>query len=229
MYYSKVYKTGLENNIGYLSTDVELLTLKYNLHEFMPVPLCSDYLVADSNNQNQCPYDGSYGFSVNYKLPSAGEQSTSWLASGWAGSGIMRIYAEEDESMLIGECTFSMKTYVTPSQTRGFMQAPSAAATVGIVLGALAAVALVCLYCYCCISKRKVAQESSGDDKTVTKDDLSTFFKRLDDEKSQILSAAASVRDAASVSLRDAVSVKMIEPSKPHSLTTRSVVSEMAI
>src|SRR3569832_1513339 len=122
----------------------------------MPVPLCSDALVASASNSNQCPGDGSYGFSVSYELPSAGEQSTSWLASGWAGSGIIRMYAADDDTMLIGECTFNLKTYVTPAETKsGFFQTPSAAATVGIVLGALAAVALLSLWCYCCAKKRR--------------------------------------------------------------------------
>jgi hypothetical protein len=145
----------MENNVGYMSTDVELMTLKYNFQDMMPVPLCSESLQAGENNQGDCPADGTYAFAVSYDLPSAGDQSTSWLASGWAGSGVIRMYAEEDESMMIGECTFNLKTYVTPTAEKGFLQTPSAAATVGIVLGALAAVALVCLWCYCCARKKK--------------------------------------------------------------------------
>lgn len=213
VYYNKVYKTGIYDNIGYITTDIELLTLQYNLHEMMPIPLCSDSLTAGSNNQNACPGDGSYGFSFSYKLPSAGEKSTSWLASGWAGSGIMRIYAEQDESMKIGECTFDLKTYVTPTADQGFFQAPSAAATVGIVLGGLAAIALVCLYCYCCAKKRKqkLADEEK-ETKTISPDDLSTFFKRLDEEAKSI--AAASIAGA-----RETLSVVHI-PSRPAETST---------
>lgn len=179
-----MYNTGLENNVGYMSTDVDLLTLKYNFHDMMPVPLCSDYLVAGDSNAGQCPADGSYAFAVSYELPSAGDQSTSWLASGWTGSGVIRMYAEDDETMLIGECSFNLKTYVTPSSEKtGFFQTPSAAATVGIVLGAFVAVALVGLWCYCCAKKRRQKiQENPEDMKSITKDDLSTFFKRLDDD-----------------------------------------------
>jgi hypothetical protein len=177
-----------------MTADLELLTLQYNLFEMLQVPLCSDYLTADADNQNQCPGSGSYDFSITYKLPSAGQESTSWLASGWAGSGIVRIYAEQDTSMLIGQCTFTMKTYVTPSASSSLPYTPTAAETVGIVLGALAVVALACLWCYCC--RRKRAQKTTMSDtktitdvkSTVTPEDVASFFKRMDDEQKSMMS-----------------------------------------
>lgn len=166
-----------------MTTDVSLLTLNYNFFELMPINLCSDYLAENENNEGGCPADGSYDFSVTYGLPSAGEESTSWLASGWAGSGVIQIFATEDGSTLIGECTFNLKTYVTPSADKGVFQTPSAAVTVGIVLGALAVFALVCLYCYCCCRKRR-RQRTSNDNKSTGGETSSfSFFRRMDDKK----------------------------------------------
>jgi hypothetical protein len=197
-----------------MSTDVELMTLKYTFQDMMPVPLCSEYLTAGENNGGECPADGTYAFSVSYDLPSAGEQSTSWLASGWAGSGSIRMYAEEDESMLIGDCTFNLKTYVTPTAEKGFFQTPSAAATVGIVLGTLAAVALLCLWCYCCAKKKKQKVTGSADDtkSVVTKDDLSTFFKRLDEDNKSRMSAAPTYYPAPSVAAGSAYPASVMPP-----------------
>lgn len=206
----------MENNVGYMSTDVELMTLKYNFQDMMPVPLCSETLVAGENNQGDCPADGTYAFAVSYDLPSAGDQSTSWLASGWAGSGVIRMYAEEDESMLIGDCSFNLKTYVTPTAEKGFLQTPSAAATVGIVLGALAAVALVCLWCYCCARKKKQKQkitENPEDTKSITKDDLSTFFKRLDEDNKSRMSATPTYYQGASVATGSLYPASVLPPS----------------
>ena len=125
------------------------MTLKYNFHEFLPFSFC-DYVTASESNANECPGDGTYGFNVYYRLPSAGGESTSWLASGWAGKGVISVYAEMDESMLIGQCTFEMKTFVTPDEQRGVFQTPSAAASVGITLGATAALILICVWWRCC-------------------------------------------------------------------------------
>ena len=74
VHYSSVDTTGTQNNVGYISTDIELMTLHYNFQEMMPVPLCYYYLQPSESNEYDCPGDGSYGFSVNYVLPSAGAE-----------------------------------------------------------------------------------------------------------------------------------------------------------
>jgi hypothetical protein len=185
--YNKVYNTGMTNNIGYLSADMELVTLKYQFFDKTAVPLCSNSITSTSGVA--CPGDGSYQFSSTYSLPSAGSENQSWLASGWQGKGTIRIYAAANENMLIGECTFSLNTMVTPSTQANFysrtVNPPSAAASVGIIAGALAVLGLVCLWCYCCKRKSRTVVDESDVPKTVSHgnpDDVSAFFKRLDDE-----------------------------------------------
>lgn len=170
----------MENNVAYMTCDLELLTLTYNFFTMMPVDMCSEYLSygQDDDYQGECPSNGDYDFSVTYTLPGAGDESTSWLATGWAGSGLFQLFAEEDDSMLIGECTFSLKTYVTPSAEQSY-PIPSAAVTAGIVLGALAFVALICCWCYCCTRRRKKTGGSDSD--TLSGGSMSTGFKRMDD------------------------------------------------
>jgi len=133
------------------------------------------------------PGDGSYGFSVNYHLPSSGGETTSWLASGWAGTGTISIFAEEDENMLIGRCKFNLNTFVTENEAYGMFQIPSAAASVGIVSGTVAALALVCLYLRCCTRRKRTKEELAEDgawitDPNLTRDDINTLFKRLDED-----------------------------------------------
>lgn len=211
--------------MGYLSTDVELLTLRYNFNEMLPIPLCSEYLQGSEYNSDECPGDGSYDFNILYKLPSAGAQSTSWLASGWDGSGVFRIYAEENENMLIGECTFAMKTFVTANEEAGFFQTPSAAATVGIVLGALAALALICVFCYCCIKNRKkrVTEEGSKSMLSLSPADISTIFKRLDEE-SKMTRAETATMATSPYSLAPPQTVTVM-PSNPASLGASATVA----
>lgn len=90
--------------------------------------------------------------------------------------------------MLIGQCTFDLKTSVTPDEERGIFQTPSAAASVGIVAGVAAAMVIVCLWMRCC--HRGGGRGGDADDAKLRPDDLthlssdeiSTLFKRLDEE-----------------------------------------------
>lgn len=66
------------------------------------------------------------------------------------------MYAEKNENMLIGECLLDLKTSVTPNEAQeGLYKTPSAAMTVGAILGVGAVGALMSLYCYCCCASRK--------------------------------------------------------------------------
>jgi len=171
------------------------MTLNYNFNEMMPLPLCYYYLKPSESNQYDCPGDGSYGFSVNYILPGAGGQSSSWLATGWAGTGTISIFAESNENMMIGQCTFNLKTYVTPDPERGIFQTPSAAASVGMLGGSVAALVLICFWMRCCRRSSGHDTDDEGaklcQDDVVTQlsaDDISTLFKRLDEETRSQLS-----------------------------------------
>ena len=90
-----------------------LWTLDFNLLDMYEVPLCDESMVADESNEGECPGDGAHSFSISYKLPNAGDERASWLASGWRGTGVVRMYAEPSEDMMIGECTLSLRTHVT--------------------------------------------------------------------------------------------------------------------
>jgi hypothetical protein len=177
--YSGVQNSGIENNMAYVTAALSLWTIDFNLLDMMPVPLCDDTMVADANNQNACPGDGTFDFSLVYKLPSAGDNRTSWLASGWEGSGLIEMFAQQDNTMKIGECSLSLKTYVSrpEGQRTSLLSTPSAAATVGIVLAAIAVVVLSMIYCYCCCKRRKEKNSKNQDD------DVSRF-QRMEEEKS---------------------------------------------
>ena len=194
MNYKSVANTGMVDNIGYLTADLELVTLQYQFFDQTPIPLCSDSLTAGDGVE--CPGDGSYAFSVDYNLPSAGSESQSWLASGWNGKGTIQIFAEANANMLIGECTFALDTMVTPADEPNFyrrtVNPPSAAATVGIVLGTLAMVALLCLWCYCCKRKQPRSTTSNASAASSRPDDVSAFFKRMDDETGSVPSTSTS-------------------------------------
>jgi hypothetical protein len=112
----------------------------------------------DYVRQDDCPESGLYVFMVGYELPTS-DESTSWLATGWQGSGEISIYtAKYDSSTLAGYCTIKLSTYVTPSSTRKY-NPPSAALTSGIVVAAVAALILLCIYCSCCRGKKKISKE----------------------------------------------------------------------
>jgi hypothetical protein len=163
-----------------LTADLSLWSLQFNLVDMMQVPLCDATMVANANNQNDCPGDGSMDYSITYKLPNAGSEATSWLASGWQGSGLVQMYAQQDESMKIGECVLELKTYVTQKSTeKNLIGTPSAAVTAGIVVAVAAVLSLLFLYCVCC--RRKKANDSSN--KTVAVEEGS-HFKRMEDDKS---------------------------------------------
>ena len=111
MTYNGLADSGIQDNYGYITSSISLFSLDFSLFEMMQVPLCNaDYLVADENNANgDCPADGTYTFSVPYKLPNSGAETASWLASGWQGDGLIEIFAEQDESMLVGQCTMDLQ------------------------------------------------------------------------------------------------------------------------
>lgn len=111
-----------------------------------------DDYVRDDN----CPADGLYAFQVGYTLPAA-DDVTSWLATGWAGSGEISILAEKGNSAtLVGYCTLKFSTAVTPSKA-GSINPPSALVASLIAVAVVLGIVLLCIYCTCCRSSRKAA------------------------------------------------------------------------
>lgn len=178
--YNGVSNSGITNDAAYIKADLSMWTLSFNLFDMLQVPLCDSSFVADANNQNDCPGDGSFDFELAYKLPSAGGESTSWLASGWQGTGTIQMFAQQDETMLIGDCTLALRTFVTSSSSaqKSLLSTPSAAASVGIASAVAAVIALMCLYCYCCMKKKR----QKGKIQVVDED--SSRFVRMEEDKS---------------------------------------------
>jgi hypothetical protein len=216
--YTGVDQSGIANNLAYISSDLSFWTLDFSLFDMLEVNVCHSSVVADAGNTNACPGDGMYDFSVGYKLPSAGSEQTSWLASGWEGSGTITMYAQPNVSMKIGACILDLQTYVTPAsgKEKSLLNIPSAAVAAGIVLGALLVLALLFLYCYCCCCKKGAQKAKTVPPTTPTTETQPSFFQRMDDDKS------TSGRSILSSSKSYAGPI----PSSPKS-AGRSVVSEM--
>jgi hypothetical protein len=216
VYYSGVENSGIADNLAFVTADLSLFSINFNLLDMMQVPLCDETMVAGEDNQYACPGDGTQNYEVVYKLPSAGSEQTSWIASGWDGSGLIQMFAQQDESMKIGECTLQLKTYVTrPVERNSLLSTPSAAATVGIVLASLAVAGLLLMYCYCCCKRRKA--------KNSKLDDEESRFQRMEEEKSY-WSGAGSRRSKKSVATKS-VATKTIETKKEGEGDT--VISEL--
>jgi hypothetical protein len=122
----------------------------------------------------ECPDDGGYDYSVNYKLPDAGKEHASWLVTGFTGSGVLQMYAQQDESMMIGQCYLTLQTYVTVNEAHGLFQTPTAATAIGVAIGLIVATLLMCAYCFCCASKKKP--------KYIEGDDATSHFRRLEED-----------------------------------------------
>ena len=167
----------------YASGKISLMAMDFTLFDMIAFPLCGDesaYISSDADNQNDCPGDGVYNYSVPYRLPNAGAESASWLASGWQGVGYLDYYAEPDESMQIGHCELTLKTFVTHSSAEdGLFATPSAATTMGIILGSVAAIAVMCMFCYCCQRKRRIRKKTHT---LQPGDDMTSHFRRMYDD-----------------------------------------------
>jgi hypothetical protein len=189
-----VANSGTNGESVYLSAELSLFSIDFSLVNKVNVPLCydgedeaaGDEEAADEEaagdggrrlEEYECPNDGSYAFSVQYVLPTAGKETTSWLASGWTGTGVVQMYAQANDQMLIGECILTLSTFVTKEDTSSLLSTPSAAATAGIILAVVLAAILMCFYCYCCVKSRKSRKESLEEG-----DDVTSNFRRMDED-----------------------------------------------
>jgi hypothetical protein len=193
VHYNSVADSGTNGESLYVSAELSLFSIDFSLVNKVSVPLCydgeeeaADEEAADEEAANdggrrleeyECPNDGSYAFSVQYVLPTAGKETTSWLASGWTGTGVVQMYAQANDQMLIGECILTLSTFVTKEDTSSLLSTPSAAATAGIILAVVLAAILMCFYCYCCVKSRKSRKESLEEG-----DDVTSNFRRMDED-----------------------------------------------
>jgi hypothetical protein len=181
--YTGVANTGVQDDKVYASSKLSLLAMDFNLFDYMAMPLCDDtstYIVAASdNNADECPGDGQYDYTTQYRLPNAGAESASWLATGWQGSGYIKYYADADASEVIGSCKMTLKTYVTHNTTsQGLVSTPSAAETAALAVGAFVVLVLLGLWCFCCTKRRRQRRA----DQLAPGDDVTSQFRRMYEE-----------------------------------------------
>ncbi|GAX22133.1 hypothetical protein FisN_6Hh383 [Fistulifera solaris] len=186
LYYKGVSYSGIQNNLAYLSVDLKFLTLEYKPFEMRQFQLCHGNLVQGQDSQSECPADGTYMYSISYKLPASGGGHPVWLASGFQGNGVIRMYAEQDERMLIGECHLRLKTYVTKTDenTFGPLVTPSAAVTLGIASAFLALLGLCSCFRRCCFRRRRKVEDAVLENESL--------FTRMEDDK--IVTTSRSTR-----------------------------------
>lgn len=166
MYYNGLVNTEVQNNIGYATANISMVSLNFNLFENKEISLCSYTMEANSYGgyngyggyQYNCPNDGAYNYSVLYTLPSAGKETQSWFGSGWKPTGVIQLFADEYDTVLIGECTLGLTTYVTQKSGQEY-ETPPASLVSAIVLGSLLGITLL-WFCCCCCTKTK--QEPSA-------------------------------------------------------------------
>jgi hypothetical protein len=198
--YAGVENSGITNDIAYVTADLSLFSLQFNLLDMMPVPLCDETMVAADGNQYACPGDGSQNYEVVYKLPSAGSERVSWIASGFEGSGLIQMFAQQDKSMKIGQCSLQLKTYVSrPEERKSLLSTPSAAATAGIVLASILGAGLLTMYCYCCCKRRQSKRTKEYDEES--------RFQRMEEDKSY-WSGAGSRRSKKSTAAKSVTTKK---------------------
>jgi hypothetical protein len=176
VFYTGAEDSGVVDNTAYATAELSLFTLNYNLFEDLAIPLCDDSMTA--NEGYECPADGSYEYAVTYNLPSAGAESQSWLASGWQGTGQIQLFAAENATTMVGECTLSLSTFVTKNSSNK-LQTPAASVVFGTLAAVLVASLLLCIFCCCCSKKKRAAR--AGKDPSV---DKVMDFRRMTEDSS---------------------------------------------
>ena len=149
-YYDLEY-SGLVNNTGYASADLQLMTLEYQLFQDLPFNFCGDFIKRSKYNFNNCPENGKYHFEVPYTLPPDQDPTSSWFATGWKGTSYLKIMSSLDETntTMLAHCKLEFETSVTQSEQSGWSTLPSAAIATLVVASIVACMFLVvcCLAC----------------------------------------------------------------------------------
>lgn len=193
--YNGVSYSGIQNNQAYLSAELKFLTLVYKPFDMKLFQLCNDNLVQADQSSGDCPADGSYIYSIPYKLPAAGAGHPVWLATGFQGTGIVRMYAAQDERMLIGECHLKLKTYVTHTEenTYGPLSIPSAAVSLGMASALVALIGLCCCYSRCCIRRKVDVQDSASENEAL--------FTRMEDDKPVVVRSSSATTNQPTIAM----------------------------
>ena len=153
--------------------------------------MCGDYITSETDdNQDECPADGVYDFAMPYVLPSE-ETSSSWIATGWSGTGDIFVYSEANNpDSMIGHCQLIFSTSVTPSTGDSVLSkfpVPSAMITSFVLLAFVSFLVLSCIYrTVRDINSKKYKEKKSRkgdqrDDDETTLDGTTTSFVQMKD------------------------------------------------
>lgn len=182
MHFQGLNEIGLMDDYAFVSADLQLLSLDYQLLQYLQVPICGIYVIDDQNNDTACPDDGVYEFYLPYVLP-AEESNLSWLASGWEGTSDISFYSEANNvESLIGSCQLHFATAVTQNE-KGILAElpiPTAMVTMLVVVAFAAFMLLSCIYQM--VRDLAVGKKDKKNRKASAEDDSiypSTDFTRL--------------------------------------------------
>lgn len=173
--YNGLENWAVGNNTGYVSAKLQLMTMEYELFEYLPFNFCGDWVV-NGNAQNKanggdCPSDGRYYFAIPYTLPE-NHDLTTWFATGWEGVSYLKIYKNQGyQSAMLANCKVHFKTFVTGSDEENWYSLPSAAQT---TLALFAVLGLMCTCCLCLACRPET--------KHPTDEDYQTEFSAMEEE-----------------------------------------------
>lgn len=196
VYYDGLMAYNSNTTMGFASANLQLMTLEYDLFQFLPFNFCGDW-VYDANYG--CPEDGIYHFQIPYELPEA-DGINAWFATGWQGVSYIKIYrAEEATSALLAHCKLHFNTYVTDSQeSSNWYTLPSAAQVTIVLFSILGALFLIVLCCACRTSGKQEPHPTDPDYTTNYKTmdgDAKTVSSRQDEESPENFERANKISD----------------------------------
>ena len=167
-------------NTGYVSAKLQLMTLQYDLFEFLPFGFCGDW-ITEQNGNNACPGNGTYYFSVPYELPDDNDFRT-WFATGWQGTAYLKIFqTRSEDSPLLAHCRLHFRTYVTDNGDFTLPSAAQATLFLFAILGGMISI----LVCITCRKKKPLADLKQP----IMNDDTSTVnFSAYEEEETTIVS-----------------------------------------
>lgn len=120
----------------------------HDIYSLEKMAICSDKLTAQDGGS--CPSGGRYSFQQSIYLPAIENQFKDWGYSGFSGQGELTAYMGQDNgSTVLGYCTFS----ITTTTSGNFAKAPSGAAVLYGVFGAVSVLLCLAVLGFFCAKK----------------------------------------------------------------------------
>lgn len=161
--YNGLQDYNLQNTSAYVSGNLKLMTMEYDLFQFLPFNFCGDWIMNAAYNYQTCPSDGTYHFELPYSLPES-EGISAWFATGWEGVSYIKIYkGAKTQSALLAKCKLHFKTYVTDNGAENWYALPSAAQTTVVLFSVLGFLFMIVM-CLACRRQERKAKHPVEDD-----------------------------------------------------------------